>query len=337
MSDRAKKLAAVVFLTLLIWAWAYLSLERQTSLQGGIELSPAAGPEYLVTFAGGAGSFPIKLTFKGPPSKISEIERQYHAAMIDPLLQPLVYYYLPLDYGHTQTSTYTLDLLELIRKSPVYREMALTLETCEPPRVEVNVEVLVEKQLVVQCIDENGAPLQAADIKPGQVPMYVRSDYTGPATIRLSGQQIAAARKSTIRQRPYVDLGPTGPRRFAPAEVRISLPAAQELNPYVFQPQSIGFVFSRNTQGRFRVQIENESDLRTVQLRATEAAYAAYQRMRHHLLIEIRDEDAGLAEIPPREVIFNFPPEFVRSGQIEATSSHTAIIRLISTPAPAEN
>lgn len=334
MPDKLKKFAAVVFLTLLIWAWAYLSLERQVSLWGSIELSPAAGPEYLVSIAGGDTSFPIKLTFKGPPSKVSEIERQYRAALMDPLHGTLVYYYLPQDFDHTQTNTYTLDLLELIRKSPAYQEMALTLEACDPPRVDVSVEVLVEKQLVVQCLDESGTPLQAADIKPGQIPMYVRPDYTGPAVIRLSAQQIAAARRSPIRQRPYVDMGPAVPRRFASEEVRISLPATEQLNPYVFQPQSIGFVFSRNTQGRFRVQIENESDLRTVQLRATEAAYAAYQRMRHHLLIEIRDEDAALTEIPPRPVIFNFPPEFVRGGQIEATSSHTATIRLIPIPSP---
>jgi hypothetical protein len=56
--------------------------------------------------------------------------------------------------------------------------------------------------------------------------------------------------------------------------------------------------------------------------------------MRYHLLIEIRDEDATLTEIPPREVIFNFPPEFVRNGQIAATSSHTASIRLIPITTP---
>jgi hypothetical protein len=329
MAEKVKKIAAVVFLTLLIWAWAYLSLERQVSMWGSIELSPAAGPGYLVAFKGGDTAFPVKLTFKGPPAQVTEMERRYRAALMDPKHERLVYYYMPQDYGHTQTNTYTIDLLEFIRKSPAYQEMALTLESCEPARVEVEVEVLVEKQLVVQCIDDTGAPLQAADIKPGQVPMYVRPAYAGPATIRLSGQQIAAARQSPIRQRPYVDLGPLGPRRTAPEEVRISLPATEQLSEHVFQPQGIGIVFSRNTLGRFRVQIENESDLRTIHFRATEAAYDAYRKMRYHLLIEIRDEDAALTEIPPREVIFNFPPEFIRTGQIEAVASKTAAIKLI--------
>ncbi|NLW84942.1 MAG: hypothetical protein GXY41_11165 [Phycisphaerae bacterium] len=329
MSDRIKKFAAVVFLTLLIWAWAYLSLERQVTLWGSIELSPAAGPEFLVSFPGGNTSYPVKLTFKGPPSKVSEIERQYRAALGDPEHGMLVYYYLPQDYDHTQTGTYMLDVLDFVQNSSAYHEMALTLEASEPVRAEVSIEMLTEKQLVVQCVDEKGAPLPAADLMPGQVAMHVLPDYTGPAVIRLSPQQIAAARQGPIRQRPYVDLRPAGPRRFADDEVSIALPATEQLNPYVFQPQSIGFIFSRNTQGRFRVQIENEGDLRTVQLRATEAAYAAYQRRRHHLLIEIRDEDAALTEIPPREVIFNFPTDFVRGGQIEAASSHTAVIRLI--------
>ena len=338
MSDKVKKFAAVVFLTLLIWAWAYLSLEQEVSLWGSIELSPAAGPELLVTFKGGDSAFPVKLTFKGPPAKVSEMERLYRAALMDPKHERLVYYYLPKDLGHTESGTYTLDLLEFIRNSPAYQEMALTLEACEPSRLEVEVESLVKKQLVVQCLSEAGTPLKAADVKPGQVAMYVRPDYNGPALIQLSSQQIEAARKSPIRQRPYVNLGLTGPRRSAAEEVRISLPTTEELNEYPFQPQSIGFVFSRNStlQSRFRVQIENESDLRTIQIRATEAAKDAFLKMRYHLLIEIRDEDATLTEIPPREVIFNFPPEFIRNGQIEATASKMATIKLVPlTPTPA--
>ncbi len=330
MAGKVQKFAAVIFLTLLIWTWAYLSVERQISLWVTIEVSPAAGPEYLVQFEG-QSSFPVKLTFKGPPTKVSQIERRYRTAHMDPLQEKLIYYYMPQDYGHTSTGTYSLDLMDFIRQSPTARELALTLEACEPPRVTVNVEVLVPKQLVVQCVDENGSPLAAADVQPGQVQMYVRPDYTGPAYIRLTAQQIAAARQNPIRQRPYVDLGPTGPRRFADQEVRISLPTTELLNEYPFQPQSIGFIYSRTSTipSRFRVQIENESDLRTIHIRATEEAYEAYRRMRYHLLIEIREEDAALGEIPPREVIFNFPREFVRKNQIEATAPKTAVIKLV--------
>jgi hypothetical protein len=338
MSDKIKKVVAVVFLTLLIWAWAYLSLEREVSLWGSIEVSPATGPELLATFKGGDSSFPIKLTFKGPPAKVSEIERLYRAALMDPKQERLVFYYLPQDFGHTQTDTYTLDLLEFIRTNPAYQEMALTLEACEPARLEVDVEALVKKQLPVQCLNESGTPLKAADIKPGQVAMYVQSAYTGPAYIQLSSQQIEAARKSPIRQRPYVSFGLTGPRRMSAEEVRISLPTTEELNEYPFQPQNIGFIFSRNSTipAKYRIQIENESDLRTIQIRATEEALNAYQKMRQHLLIEIRNDDANLTEIPAREVIFNFPEEFVRSGQIEATASKSATIKLVPlTPAPA--
>lgn len=334
MPQKLTKFLAVAFLTLLIWAWAYLSLERQVAFWGTIEVAPATGLEYLVGFKGGETAYPIKLMFKGSPSKVAEMERRYRAAETDPQRERLVFYYNPQDFSHTQSNTYTLDLLEFIRSAPAYQAMALTLEACEPQRLEVRVEQLVEKQLMVQCLDENGTPLKAADVKPGQVPMYVRADYTGTAYITLSGQQIAAARKGAIVQRPYVNLGPTGPRRIANDEVRIALPAAEPLNEYPFQPQSIGFVFSRNTQGKFRVQIENESDLRTVQIRATEEALEAYRKMRYHLLIEIREEDAAMSEIPPREVIFNFPPEFVRRGQIEAALPKTALIKLLPLLSP---
>ncbi len=338
MSDKTKKILGVIFLTALIWAWAYLSLERQIPLWGTIELSPAAGPEFLVTFGDGAStSFPVKLTFKGPPAKVSEIERQYRAAIMDPLHDKLMYYYMPQEFGHTTTQTYTLDVMEFIRQSPAYREMGLTLEASEPMRLEVNVEVLTPRLLDVTCIDESGAPLPAAELQPGQVEMYVRPEYAGPAYVRLSSQQIAAARHSPIHQRPFVDFEPPGLRRTAAQEVRISLPATEQLNEYPFQPQSIGFIFSRNSTipGRYRIDIENESDLRTIHFRATEAAFEAYRRRRHHLLIEVREEDAALEEIPPREVIFNFPPEFVRNGHIEATSSRTAVIRLVPITAAA--
>ena len=338
MSDKMKKFAAVLFLSLLVWAWAYLSLERQVTLWGSIELSPAAGPQYLVSFKRGESSFPVKLTFKGPPSQVAEIERRYRAALVDPTHERLVYYYRPEDFSHTQSGTYTLNLLEFIKKSPAYQEMALTLEGSEPPQIEVVVEVLTEKQLPVQCLDESGSPLRAAVPTPNQVAMYVRSDYIGPAYIKLSAQQIEAARKGPIRQKPYVDLGPTGPRRTAAQEVRLSLPASEILEQFPFQPQSIGFVFNRNSTipARFRVQIENESDLRTIQIRATQAAFDAYKKVRYPLLIEIREEDAALPEILPREVIFNFPAEFVRNRQIEAAAPTTATIKLVPlTPTPA--
>lgn len=336
MSSRLTKFIAVVFLTLLIWAWAYLSLEREVSFWGSIEVAPATGPEYQVAFKGGETAYPIKLTFKGAPSKVAEMERRYlaAAAAADPQHERLVFYYQPQDFSHTRTGTYSIDLLEFVRNTPAYRAMALTLEACEPQRIDVDVEMLVEKPLVVQCLDESGMPLKAADVKPGQVPMFVRADYTGPAYITLSNQQIEAARKNPISQRPYVNLGPTGPRRIAKEDVKIELPATEQLDEYPFQPQSIGFVFSRNTIGKFRVQIENDSDLRTVQIRATEEALEAYRKMRYHLLVEIRDEDAAMSEIPPREVIFNFPPEFVRSGQIEAVAPKTAIIKLLPLLSP---
>lgn len=329
MSSRLTKALAVVFLTLLIWTWAFLSQEKQTSFWGTLETAQTVGDEYWVHFSGNQSSFPIKLNLRGSPSKMADLERLYRAEQTAQRPQPLVFYYNPQVFGHTRSGVYTLDVQDLVRTSPTFQTLALTLVSCEPPRLDVRVEVLVQKALVVQCVDEAGLPLKAADVKPSQVTMYVRADYTGPALVTLSNQQIEAARRAPIRQKPYVNLAAGGPRRIAADEVEISLPATEQLNEYPFQPQQIGFIFSRNTQGKYRVQIENESDLRTVQIRATPEALEAYRRMRYPLLIEIRDEDATASEIPPREVIFNFPAEFVRRGQIEAAAPRTATIKLV--------
>ncbi|MBL7215500.1 MAG: hypothetical protein ISS71_07455 [Phycisphaerae bacterium] len=356
MNDKLSKFLAVVCLTLLIWTWAFLSQEDEEPFSGTLEVSPAADRSLLASFwvdgKDMGQKVNLELTFKGTPAKITALSRQAEQATPDnPQKNPLNYYYNPRDFAHTQTQIYPFSLKDFLQKQSQTKGLALTLESCsvnqEPvTQIEVHIEVLEKKLLDIECLRETGLPIRDAITEPVQVEMYVQENYNRPAYVTLSARQIELAQQQRpIRVRPYVEMG-TAEQRQAQEEVTVTLlKNTLSLLPRVFQPQpqNIGFVFSNNLQGKYIVQIDSESEskLRTIHLRATDEAYDAYKKMRYPILIEIRDEDVSnlTAEIPPKEIIYNFPPEYVTKQAIEPGDPQppkTAVIKLIpvtATPA----
>lgn len=319
----------VFFLTLLIWAWAFLSLEITHSLVAGLQVAPATVNEYLVTFDGNQDQFDnLQLKFKGAPAKIAEMLGKYRN-------EPLVFFYDPKEFGHTRSGKYTINLVDFIRLNPKVREYALTLELCRPEKLEVSVEKLDKKMLVVQCVDDTGATINPETIEPAQVEIPVRAGYTGPATVMLAAQQFDRAKKLPVSIKPYVEVA-VGKRRYAEQSVAIRLPATEKLEPMVIQP-TIGYIISPALAGKYKIELLNETELKTVSnIRFTEKAFEAYKKQKYQFLVEIRDGDEALPEIPPRTVVYNFPLEFIRSGQIEApTPPHQAKIKLTPIVSPA--
>lgn len=322
MANWIKKMLAVFFLTLLIWAWAFLSLETTSSMIASLQVAPVAAKDYLITFDDKLDRYDnLQLKFKGAPAKITEMINKYRN-------ERLTFYYDPKEFGHTRTDKYLIDVAEFVRQNPKLREYALTLELCVPDKLEVNVEKLEKKLLVVQCVDETGASVNAETIEPSQVEIPVRSDYTGPATVLLTAQQFERAKKKAISVKPYVEVM-VGKRRYAELPVEVKLPATEKLEPMVIQP-AIGYILSPALAGKYKVELLNETELKTIStIRFTEKAFDAYKKLKYQIFVEVRDGDEALPEIPPRPVIYNFPQEFVRSGQIEApTPSHQAKIKL---------
>jgi hypothetical protein len=335
MSGKVSKFLAVVFLTVLIWWWAYTSQEQTDTLTGTLEKSPTADTSLLVTFIRKNSNTPVRqvvlevLNFKGAPSKIADLRRRVRLPQTDPEKERLNFYFMPVEPG-----SYTLDLRDYLQKSPKMREFALTLESIEPSQVLVNVDKLVEKRLSVQVLDENGMPsLRSATVEPAWVNVYVRPNYSGPAVVKLSAAQIQTARERPLTVKPYVEMGVAGIIREADQAVEVKIQSAQLLDSKPFQPQTIGFCMSPEVAGKYTVQLLNETDLKSrVQIRGSEAALAEYQKRPYHILIEIRPGDERLAEIPPRPVIYNFPRDFVRKGEIElveSTAEKTAQFKLI--------
>jgi hypothetical protein len=317
--DKVKKIIVVIFLTLLIWVWAYSSQEESIEETGLINIAPSAGGELFVSFVNFGSSVPLKMVLKGPAAKVAELRRKIHTRQGD--YQSLEFFYNPAAGDNPEPGIHNLDVLQFLKMSPRIEKLGLAVESCQPQTLKVKVVKLEQKWLTVRCIDENGNIIRHESIEPSRVKMYVPPDWTGEALrafVELTEQQIERARKAPIVARPFVQLSAeVDRRRFAEPSVKIKLPGSETLADHVIQPR-IGFIFSKNLQGKYKVQLINQSDLTSAtNLKATEEAFSVYNNMRYQLLIEIRDGDETASGEVAREVIYNFPAEYVRKNEIQ--------------------
>ncbi len=324
MSDTLKKLLMVVSLTALIWAWAYMEIEKPLSRPGSLEVAPATDPGLLVTFSLNEGvsnqtKIPLtSLNFKGAPSQISNLLKRYNLPPNDQDKEQLNFYYDPQEHDRTE-SVYPLDILTYLRENNKIQELALTLESCTPPRVDVKIELLEEKKLPIQCLDENDLLIKEAVITPAFANIYVRKGYTASATVSLTQQQIDTARQQSVSVKPYVDMGIAGVIRESAEPVEVVLQSETLLKPRAFQTtKPIGIFMSPELQNSYKVTISNAEELRkTTTIYATDEAFRAYETEAYPLYIVIKDSDViNLSEIPPKTVLFNFPLEYIKSGHI---------------------
>lgn len=335
MIEKIQKFLAVVFLTLLVWTWAFLSLEKDLILTGSLNIAPSTPPNLQVSFLNEDGTvidnLKLNLTFKGAPTKIADLDKRYNAGDQDPSKERLEFFYNPADaaYGHTQPNEYTLEITELIRRNLGTRDLALTVSSCQPDKVRVRVDELVLKNLTIEVRDQNNNPIAHELIEPARIEMYVPQSHNGPAIVSLTSQQIASARTGSIREKPFVVSGDRPPRYFD-QYVQVRLPSTAPLEDRVFQPKRIGFILPPDLQGRYKVELVNDTDLKTMNFKAAGEAMQAYEQQSYHLLVQVQEGDENLNPIPPRPVIYNFPPEMVRKGLIQApTPPAQARIRLV--------
>ncbi len=337
MAGKLKKLISVLFLTVVIWAWAFMSQERDTTLFGSLEVSPSTASDFYVTFSEDRVRVALKLTFRGAPPKIMDLEQRNRAADTDPTRERLDFYYDPAEHGHTEAGTYALDILDLVRQSSKIRDLALTAVACEPSDTEVVIQRLVSRELNVEILDEAGAVVLAESIEPPRVMMYVGEGFTGPARVVLTARQIESARTRSVRERPFIMMGQSERRHYAEQTVQIRLPSVLPLEAQVFQtnPSRIGFIMPAELLASYRAELID--DIKTINFRSTPEAKTLYQQQPYHLLVQVLSGDQNLEQTPPRPVIYNFPPETVRRGMIQAPEPPDMVrIRLVPiNPPPA--
>jgi len=326
------KIAIVVFLTVLIWVWADITLDEVSPPRRAvIVVDESAGQKLWVSFAQ-KSSMEVELTLSGPHSALLALDRKLRKEGND-----LQFAFNAVREKITEPPGRSVNVLQFLQSDQALRDLGLKVKSVEPEIVDVNVVALEPKTLPVECFKEDGSSLKAESIVPSDVEMYVPGD-TRTAQIRLSQDEIQKARADAILKTPYIILAEAeGLIRYAKTPVRIKMPPPTDpLNPETINQPRLGIVMSVNLQGKYDVRILNETEVTNpLKIRATAAAKQAYEGMRFQMILEIDDEDIR-QDAPQREVKYNFPEEFVRSRQIEINQPPVPVrfeIKQIS-PAP---
>ncbi len=330
-----KKIAVVVFLTALIWIWADLATDTEypiprTTIKMGI-----SRPELWISF-GDESSVDINdVVLKGPVSKINDAKRiigndpQKLEFVLDAEQQE--------QYGFTKKGTYELEVQDFFRNYDWIHPLGLSIPACEPNTVEVNVVELVERTLTVRVQNPDGTFLEPETVDPSEVVMYVPGGWGGEALtayVILSQSEITRARTEAIPKTPYIVLA-TGQSRQASTPVKIKMPLEIDTRgEYAIAQPRLGFRYSANTQGKYEAEVEKENlnQILSITVRATEAARQAYEKMSFQVTLEILDDDQYVAEGQEiqRDVIYDFPEEFVRRNEIELVGPKaTATFKLV--------
>jgi hypothetical protein len=329
MLGNIRKIILVVFISVLIWVWADEALTRETSVPATLAVDKSTGPDMWVSFDL-QPSAPIKLTLSGPASKIDALERKLKegAVRLEFFVNPAEEKLSPGDHR--------LKLMPLIQKSRTLADIGLQTEAVNPETVNVDVVQLVSQTLAVQALGDNKIPLKDAIIEPATVEMFVPQNWKGDklrAAVVLTPQEIEQARTAGIRRKPTIELAP-GVIKTADTEVKITLPSTQQrLKEFVIDGANIGYTFSPNLAGKFRVELINQNQvLGPIKIQATEEARLAYENMPFKVILDISDDDAKATGELSRAVVFNLPAEYVRKGEISVAEAEPRIAKFKLVP-----
>jgi hypothetical protein len=317
--SRAGKISVTVFLTALIWVWADLAQDERLELPNFVTVTMAKStdPNLWVALESENSSPRASVTIervvlKGPASRVSEIMRRKNREKLD-----LNLFLVPEQMGLTEATTAsTLDVLSFLKEADEIRQLGLTVETCEPRNIAVQVARLRTEPVKVECVDEMGNQVVAEAIEPSLVKLRVPPEGAAVARVRLTAEEQKQAREAPIEKTPYIEL-PDGQRRDGLQPVKVKLPPAENaLRQYAVSAKP-ALCMSTNMQGKFRVELREDPMADLVLVQATAAAHQEYDRMPFHMLLYIEDSDRPSQEYISREVVFNFPQEYVQRGEIK--------------------
>lgn len=310
------KIAIVVFITILIWVWADLALDEELPVSNAMISVVMSNPKLLVSFDDESTVAIEEMVLKGPLRKIAEISRRLEEG------KGLEIAFDAANEKMNEPGSYPLPLLPFLQKDKEIKRLGLKVEKCKPETLSVKVVRLVSRPLDVKCVDEDGNPIGGATVEPAQVDMLVPEDW-GPekliAEVLLTPREIEHARISPIDERPYIRLA-AGQTREAPKLVEITMPLEPDrLSDCKIKARTLSIALSPTLQGKYYVEVTNLADvLLPIVIRATPDAQRAYELQPFALMtLYILDEDKDTMEEQKREVVYNFPEKFLRSGEIE--------------------
>lgn len=326
-----RKIILVIFITLLIWVWADLSQdEAYRDSSAIVYISQTADPSLWVRFA--RNSEPElrlkQIKIEGPAIRIAELKRDIAEGLVQ-----LRFELDPVDVGlESSDNTYKIPLIQILNDNKELRKRGLKVTETSTESVQILATRLEEKQLRVTAIEENNTQIENAEIDPRLIRMLVPPSWQGQmlvATVKLTTNQIIRARKEPISVKPTIELTP-GVTRTSDTPVEIKLPT-DGVNLIDKPVQgSLGFVVSQEIMENYNIVLDNPSDFFTsIQIKATEEAFEVYNNQKYKLLLEIQADDVK-KEIVLRAPQYNFPQEFLRTGEITAVKQpERARFRLI--------
>jgi hypothetical protein len=330
------KIAVVIFLTALIWVWADLAQDEKLLVSNVTIVAKSANPSLLVAFGEEPSVSVDSVVLKGAARRIADVARMRNEGSLDLRL------FLDTEQqGMTKAGEHSLPVLSFLRQSDKIRQLGLTVESCEPEKLSVNIVKLVKKLLTVRCFDENGIPLQAESLEPSRVEAFVPDEWAGEklaAKVELTRRELSQARTTAIEKTPYIELL-AGQSRELSTAVKIKMPLAEDILRDYLVTATLGIALSPNLQGKFKVEISNLSEvISPISIRATAQAKQAYEAQPYPLMtLYILDHDAtSTAAELRREVIYNLPEEFVRRGEI-ISPQHPAQARFKLIPLSAQS
>jgi hypothetical protein len=311
------KIVVTMFLTALIWVWADLALDEEYALTNAkISITKSVSPGLWVSFDGQTTVGLKKLVLKGSKRRMAEARRRINEGSF------VAEFFLDPEHEQmTKAGSYPLDPVSFLKGADKISQLGLTVASCDPNIVSVSVVELAKKQLTVKCIDTGQNPVKVSAIEPAQVTMFAPADWSGEALVAkvvLTQREVEQARLAAVQKTPFIELA-AGQTRQATESVKITAPAQQErLVDYTITNVRLGFSVSTNLQGKYRVELTNpDVVMGAVAIRATPEAKRAYELVTYHVILEVNDsdKDAQATELR-RELIYNFPAEFVRKDEI---------------------
>lgn len=326
-----RKVTLVIFITLLIWIWADLSVdETYKDSSATITISTSTDPLLWVRFENNnSPEFRLKqIELQGPAIRIAELKRDLaeNSYQMRFTLDPHEF-----DIAESD-SPITVSMMQVLREDKELRNRGLKVTGCTPESAKLWATKLVEKQLQIICLDEDNQRMIYADIQPLSIKMPVPQSWQGQslqAIVKLTNSQAARSRGQAIEVKPYIELAP-GIIRLSDSVVKVKLPENGINLENKTVPGSIGYVVSPDISEKYRIELENPEDFLTaISIKATNEAYQAFVSQKYKLLLEIKAEDAK-SNPALSYPTYNFPQEFIQKGEIQAVEKlQQAKFRLI--------
>ncbi|MHC4759631.1 MAG: hypothetical protein ACYTE8_13365, partial [Planctomycetota bacterium] len=307
-------IAIVVFITILIWVYADLALDEPYDIsKATISIIRPPEAQLWVSFEDESSTFEIQdLTLTGPASRITQFGQSLNEGNIS-LDFPL----LPNMHGISGPGNWTVSVSSVISDNERMRDWGLMVESSEPEEIVLSAVELIPRQMPVVCTDENGGPLAGEQIEPATVEVLVPSDWMREVYVRLTSEEIRQARSFAIDKTPSFRVGEEVWQ--AQSSVKVTMPQ-DALDIGTIQNVKLGIIFSQVTQGKYRVEVENLTEvLGPITVQSTPAAKEAYGSMLFQVILEIDDSLEGeIGTVLEKELIYNLPSEYVSKGEIVA-------------------